>query len=239
VQQGKDIIGAMPLELLLLSRDPEVIRVFRPTLEKLSITVEVCRGARSGSEILSSERFDAIIVDCDDLQDGLQVLEAIRTGSSNKNAVAFAIVNGTTTQKAFQMGANFVLQKPVSQVSAMRCLSTAMNSMTSERRRYFRHPVELPAVISFSQSADLKATMTNLSDGGMAIYFRGNFPKGGITRISFQLNGMAGTLECKGQIAWMDGAGRAGIRFTEMPKFQRQQLQEWLAQKAVGEESRG
>ncbi|PYV86423.1 MAG: hypothetical protein DMG90_21230 [Acidobacteria bacterium] len=215
----------MPLELLLLSRDPEVIRVFRPTLEKLSITVEVCRGARSGSEILSSERFDAIIVDCDDLQDGLQVLEAIRTGSSNKNAVAFAIVNGTTTQKAFQMGAS--------------CLSTAMNSMTSERRRYFRHPVELPPVISFSQSADLKATMTNLSDGGMAIYFRGNFPKGGITKISFQLNGVAGTLECKGQIAWMDGAGRAGIRFTEMPKSQRQQLQEWLAQKAVGEESRG
>ena len=49
----------MPLESLLLSRDPEVIRVFRPTLEKLSIAVEVGQGARSGSEILSSERFDA------------------------------------------------------------------------------------------------------------------------------------------------------------------------------------
>jgi hypothetical protein len=30
---------AMPLEWLLLSRDPEVIRVLRPALEKLSIDV--------------------------------------------------------------------------------------------------------------------------------------------------------------------------------------------------------
>jgi len=228
----------MPLESLLLSRDPEVIRVFRPTLEKLSITVEVCRGARSGSDILASERFDAVIVDCDDLQDGLQVLEAMRKGSSNKNSVAFAILNGTTTQKAFQMGANFVLQKPVSQISVMRCLNTAMNFMANERRRYFRQPVELPATLTFAQGAELKATMTNLSDGGMAICFRGSFPKGGISKISFQLEGQAGTLECKGQIAWMDGAGRAGIRFTEMPKAQRELLQEWLGQRAAAEESR-
>src|ERR1700758_5014061 len=102
----------MALESLLLSRDPEVIRVLRPTLEKLAIEVEVCRGARSGGEILSAEKFDAIIVDCDDLQGGLEVLEALRKGTSNKNSVTFAILNGsTTTQKAFQMGANFVLQK--------------------------------------------------------------------------------------------------------------------------------
>jgi CheY-like chemotaxis protein len=212
----------MPLESLLLSRDADVIRVFRHTLEKLSISVEVCRGAQSGSEILSSERFDAVIVDCDDLQDGLAVLETMRKSSSNKKAVAFAILNGTSTQRVFHLGANFVLQKPVLQVNAMRCLTAAINFMATERQRYFRHPVELPATLSFSKGNDLKATMTNLSDGGLAIYFRGSFPKGGISKISFQLPGSAGAIECKGQIAWMDGAGRAGLSFTEMPKPQRQ-----------------
>ena len=38
----------MPLESLLLSRDPEIIRVLQPALEKLSIDVEVCRGVGSG-----------------------------------------------------------------------------------------------------------------------------------------------------------------------------------------------
>jgi len=142
----------MPLESFLLSRDAEVIRVFRHTLEKLSISVEVCRGAQSGSETLSSERFDAVIVDCDDLQDGLAVLETMRTSSSAKKTVAFAILNGTSTQKAFHLGANFVLQKPVSQVYAMRCLTAAINFMATERRRYFRPPVERPATLSFSRA---------------------------------------------------------------------------------------
>src|SRR5207249_6126150 len=52
----------MPLESLLVSRDPQVIRVLRPALEKLAIEVEICRGADSGSEILSCEKFDAVIV---------------------------------------------------------------------------------------------------------------------------------------------------------------------------------
>src|ERR1700690_375437 len=114
----------MPLESLLLSRDPEVIRVLQPALEKLSIDVEVCPGASSGQEILRTEKFDATIVDCDDLKGALGGLESLRKSASNKNSVAFALLNGTTTtQQAFQMGANFVLQKPVSALNAKRCLS--------------------------------------------------------------------------------------------------------------------
>ena len=127
----------MPLESLLLSRDPEVIRVLQPALEKLAIEVEVCRGVSSGEEILRTEKFDAIIIDCDDLKGALSVFEGLRRSVSNKNSVTFAILNGsTTTQRAFQMGANFVLQKPISAQNAVRCFRAAVNFMTSERRRY-------------------------------------------------------------------------------------------------------
>src|ERR1700737_2245903 len=120
----------MPLESLLLSRDTEVIRVLQPALEKLSIEVEVCRGISSGEEILRTEKFDAIIVDCDDLDGGLRVLEGLRKAASNKNSVTFAILNGsTTTQQAFQMGANFVLKKPISTPTPTRCFSVALNFM--------------------------------------------------------------------------------------------------------------
>jgi len=128
---------SMPLESLLLSRDPEVIRVLQPALEKLAIGVEVCRGVSSGEEILRTEKFDAIIIDCDDLTGALSVFQGLRKSVSNKNSVTFAILNGsTTTQQAFQMGANFVLQKPISAQNAMRCFRAAVNFMTSERRRY-------------------------------------------------------------------------------------------------------
>lgn len=221
----------MHLESLLLSRDPQVIRVLGPTLEKLSINVEVCRGARSGSEILSSEKFDAVIVDCDDLQGGLEVLAGLRKGRSNKNSVAFAILNGnTTTQEAFQLGANFVLQKPISPLNAMRCFSAAVGFMARERRRYFRHPVEIPITLVFGQSEEVGAIATNISEGGMAIRFRGKLPRGGVSKAVFTLPETSSSMEPKGEIAWEDGAGRAGLRFTDMPKSSQEQLERWLAE---------
>jgi ActR/RegA family two-component response regulator len=219
----------MPLESLLLSRDPEVIRILQPALERLSIAVEVCHGVGSGQEILRTEKFDAVLVDCDDLKGALSVLEGLRRSASNKNSVTFAILNGgTTTQQAFQMGANFVLQKPVSALNAKRCLCAAINFMIREQRRYFRHPVEIPATIAFGQG-QLKVTATNISEAGMAISFKGQLPKGNASTVTFQLPETATPLEPKVQIAWMDESGRAGLRFTDMPNEARKQLDQWLA----------
>jgi len=135
----------MQLESLLLSRDPEVIRLLQPALEKLSIDVEICRGVSSGQEILRTEKFDAVIVDCDDLKGGLDVLASLRKSASNKNSVTFAILNGsTTTQQAFQMGANFVLQKPISALNARRCLNAGVNFTIRERRGISGTPWKYP-----------------------------------------------------------------------------------------------
>lgn len=167
----------MSLGSLLVSRDKEMIRVLRPALENLSIEVEVSRGARSGTEILSSEKFDAVIIDCDDLYGGLDVLQSLRRSPSNKNSVSFAILNGkTTTHQAFELGAQFVMQKPISQLGATRCVGAALGFMERERRRYFRYPVEMPVVVAFGRQ-ELKLTAMNLSDGGLALRLRGKLPK--------------------------------------------------------------
>ena len=111
----------------------------------MSIDVEICHEARAGSDMLISDKFDAVIVDCDDLNGGLALLQGLRNTPSNKNSVAFAVLNGkrTTTQEAFGMGANFVLQKPISSLNASRCFHAALNFMLKERRRYFRQPVKM------------------------------------------------------------------------------------------------
>jgi DNA-binding response OmpR family regulator len=102
-----------------------VLRVIRPTLEKLSIEVEVCQEAKKATEILISEKFDAVIVDCDDLQGGLEVLQGLRATPSNKNSVTFALLNGkkTTTQEAFGMGVNFRSAKAHQHAECLALLS--------------------------------------------------------------------------------------------------------------------
>jgi CheY-like chemotaxis protein len=228
----------MNLESLLLCRDAEVVRVLCPTLDKLSIEVEVSPAARSGAELLSSTKFDAVIIDCDDLQGGSDVLRSLRRSPGNKTAVSFAILNGkTTTQQAFEMGANFVIQKPVTTAGTLRCFNTAMSFMVREKRRYFRCPVEMPVKLVFSTSEELKAIATNLSEGGMAIHFEGTLPKKSISKVQFSLPRTNVALEPKGEIAWTNKLGRAGIKFMDLPEGSRTQLEKWIMKSLEGDPS--
>jgi CheY-like chemotaxis protein len=225
----------MALESLLLSRDPQVIRVLQPTLEKLAIDVEICQGAGSGTEIIFSEKFDAVIVDCDDLQGGVQVLQELRKSPSNRSSIAFAILNGvTTTHKAFELGATFVLQKPVTPLNAMRCLSAGLGLMIRERRRYFRCPAELPVVLTLDHNRELRATTTNISETGMAIRIGASFlSQGASGRVLISLPEHHGTVEAKIECVWINPDGLAGMRFLEMSKSARYDLDNWLEEEIV------
>jgi len=219
----------MTLDSLLVSRDTDVVRVLRTTLEKLSIAVEVSPGAKPGGEMLSRAKFDAVIVDCDDLLGCTDVLRGLRKTSSNKSSVSFAILNGkTTTQQAFELGANFVLQKPLTSSTTLRCFNAALSFMVRERRRYFRCPVELPVVMTMPNGEERQAMATNLSEGGMAVRITNVSLNTHLSKVHFTLPGTKSVMEPKGEIVWVDGRGRAGIRFLEVPDSAREQLERWI-----------
>jgi len=219
----------MTLDSLILSKDPELVRVIRPTLEQLSIDVEICHEARAGADILITDKFDAVIVDCDDLSGGLAVLQGLRSTPSNKNSVAFAILNGkrTTTQDAFGMGANFVLQKPISMLNAARCFHAALNFMIKERRRYFRQPVKMLVKVVY-EGKTLNATSTNISEGGLAVQLREAPPKGAAPHLKFTLPNTNIHVDVEAEVAWVDVKGLAGFRFHDLSKSSKQQLEQWL-----------
>jgi DNA-binding NarL/FixJ family response regulator len=220
---------AMNLESLLISQDAALLGVLRPTLEKISVDIHVCPDAHTRSDLLRKRKFDAVIIDCDDLQNGVDLLKSLRQTQSNAKSVAFAVVNGkTTTQEAFQFGANFVLQKPLTPLHAARCFNAALNFMVRERCRYFRHPVEIPLRVILPHNQELTATSTNLSEGGMAIRILGKLPKDMQAQFRFTLPGVNTSLDLKGQVAWADGTGHAGIRFVEVPQSSQYQLEKWL-----------
>jgi CheY-like chemotaxis protein len=221
----------MTLESLILCHDLEVVRVLRPALEKLSIEVEICQEAKAATEILIAEKFDAIIVDCDDLKGGLEVLQGIRATPSNRNSVAFAILNGkkTTTQEAFGMGVNFVLQKPVSALNASRCLHAALGFMEREKRRYYRHPVRM-LVKAVLGDKEIKATSTNISEGGISLMLHQALPKSAAPHVQFTLPGTTQNMEVETVVAWADIKGHVGLRFMNVPESSQKFLDNWLNQ---------
>lgn len=212
-----------------MSQDAEVVRVLRPTLEKLAIEVEICQEAKKASEILIAEKFDAVIVDCDDLQGGREVLECLRATPSNKNSVTFAVLSGkkTTMQEAFGMGVNFVLQKPISSLNASRCFHAALSFMERERRRYFRQPVKM-LVLVVLEDKEIKATSTNISEGGMALMLRQALPKAATPRLQFTLPETEVALEVEAEVAWANLKGHVGLRFRNVPQSSQELLEKWL-----------
>jgi len=219
----------MNLDSLLISGDADLLGVLRPALENVSVHVQVCAESRPGNDLLAKRKYDAVIIDCDDLEDGVGLLQGLRQTQSNAKTVAFAVVNGkTTTQEAFHSGANFVLQKPLIPLHATRCLNAALNFMLREQRRYYRHPVDIPLRIALAPGQELAATTTNLSEGGMAVRVIGKLPQGAHVQLRFTLSGVNTSLELKGQIAWADGTGHAGIRFLDVPQSSQYQIEKWL-----------
>jgi CheY-like chemotaxis protein len=219
----------MNLDSLLISHDAALLGVLRPTLEKISVNVEVCPEPKPGNDVLAKRKFDAVIIDCDDLKGGTDILRELRKTQSNSKSVAFAVLNGkTTTQEAFQMGANFVLQKPLTPLHATRCFHAALNFMIRERRRYFRQPVETAVHVTTPGHPERIATATNVSEGGIAIRIPVELAKETPVELRFTLPDSGPSLELKGQVAWADASGHAGIRFVEVPQTQQYQLDKWL-----------
>ncbi len=218
----------MTLECLLLSRDHHVVGVLRPTLEKLSIEIEICQEAKNATDILIAEKFDAVIVDCDDLPGGLEVLQGVRATPSNRNTVTFAVLNGkkTTTQEAFGMGVNFVLQKPLTPLNASRCFHAALGFMEREKRRYYRQPVKM-LVKAVLDDKEIKATSLNISEGGISLLLHQALPKSASPRLQFSLPG-GPEMNVETVVAWADIKGHVGLRFLNVPASTQQLLEKWL-----------
>ena len=227
----------MELHCLLLTHDDQVIRVVQRVLEELEIRVEICTVADKAAEQLEQRKYDAVLIDCDDVHNAITVLCSVRLTPSNKSSTVFAIVNGITTPtSAIELGANLALEKPINENTARHAFKTAHALMLQERRRYYRHPVDMAVTIRFEDKdkgthREVLATGVNLSEGGMAVKVKTTLPREFRTaQLRFVMPGSHDWLEILGSIAWADELGNAGIRFENMPFTLRDRLDKFLRQ---------
>ena len=224
----------MALQALLLSNDPEVHRTIRRVLDAANIDLDLSNNSEQARQILQRRKYDALLVDCDDMPHGPQVLRDLRLGKSNKSCIAFALVNGKTNiQQAFEMGANFVLDKPIALDRATRSVRAAQGLIMRERRRYHRHLVKATGAILVDQGAELPLNITNISQGGISIECSRRLDEGGAARIKLQLPGTKRSLDIKGEVAWSTPEGRAGIRFQVLSAEAKKELDIWLEKRAL------
>ena len=221
---------ALMLKALLLTRDQEVLRVIRRVLETVAIDLETSTSTEAARQTLARRKFDAVLVDCDDVQSGCDVIRELRKGRSNAKAIVFAITNKVTTIKdAFELGANFVLEKPISPDRAARSLRAAHGLIMRERRRYHRHPVKATAHLSYGSQTDVPMPLNNISEGGIGLAASRTPEMKGAVLLRIDLPGCRRPLEARGEFVWTSEAGRVGVRFTTVSNTVKSELDAWLS----------
>ena len=104
----------MKYNALLFCPDEKTARVVTQVLNDLEFRVEPCNEPFAAVKRLMAEHFDAIVVDCDSEQNAALLFKSAHNSGSNQSSLAVAVVEGQAgVAKAFRIGANLVLTKPI------------------------------------------------------------------------------------------------------------------------------
>jgi CheY-like chemotaxis protein len=219
----------MNLKSLLLCSDDKIVRVLRRTLGDLDISVELCASSEIALRKLTRERFEAIIVDCAG-PGAAAVLRSARAAPCNRRAVAMAILDPDIgLRSAFELGAHFILYKPVSVERAKSSFRAARALMKKERRRNSRVAVHIPVEMSNQESgARFKVNTTDLGEGGLAVSLPRRSKPHGRWELSFTLPGSDKALKVKAEFAWEGAGTQVGLRFQDQSPDVARQLREWI-----------
>ena len=116
----------MAFQALLFCPDEKIAATVTQVLGELEFTVVPCAEPFAAVKRLMADRFDAVVVDLDNEQNAALLFKSARGSSSNQNALAVAVVEGQAgVAKAFRLGANLVLTKPVNIEQAKGTLRVA------------------------------------------------------------------------------------------------------------------
>ncbi|MGA7687563.1 MAG: hypothetical protein WCC32_08920 [Terriglobales bacterium] len=150
----------MPLALLL-SPDDQAVSAITAVLEEMSVTCERPLDGASAAQKLNSNRFDLVLVDCENLPAAKLIFDVCRNRKDGSHPVPVAVVDGRAgLPTAFRLGAELILTKPVAKDQARVTIRTAISRVKKEES------VQAAVVSAQESAAHAVATQENLIADG-------------------------------------------------------------------------
>ena len=116
----------MGYQALLFCPDEKTARSVTQVLSDLDFEVAACAEPFSAVKKMMGTHFDAVVVDCENEQDATLIFKSARNAPNSQSALAVGVVEGQIgVAKAFRIGANLVLTKPINVEQAKSTLRVA------------------------------------------------------------------------------------------------------------------
>jgi response regulator RpfG family c-di-GMP phosphodiesterase len=214
-------------EFVLVSGDYATLTTLSGGVKKYGAKFIVVPTAEAARDCLNRRKVDGVFVDME-LPGAVAIIEGIRKGASNSKVVIFACVKSSREYTGtLSAGANFLLRKPLNEDTIALHITIAKELLERERRRYFRHPLNLPVILT-EAGTEQHARMTNLSEGGMAVRLIRPLRPSAVVDFEFALS-QGTSISGKGQVSWVSTEGVAGIILQLFRGAGKAQLEAWLA----------
>src|SRR5579864_9225562 len=147
----------MSYKSLLFCPDERTARVVTQVLSELEFAVEPAKDPFTAVKKLTDERFDALVVDCQNEQDASLLFKTARDSSQNHSSLSVAVVEGQAgVAKAFRIGANLVLTKPINIEQSKGTLRVARGLLRKNEAK----PASQPTSKAVDQASTLIRTPT-------------------------------------------------------------------------------
>src|SRR5258708_21892383 len=125
----------MDLKFIYLITDDKTVRFLRGVLSDLKLGIELCCAVNNAIRRITRQRFEAIIVDGENIEKAGNVLRGAKASPVNSRALGIVLVESSVGLKGgFEIGAHFVLHKPLAVERAKASFRAVRDLMKRERR---------------------------------------------------------------------------------------------------------
>ena len=139
----------MGYQALLFCPDEKLARVVSQVFAELDFSTEHVQEPFGAVKRLMAQRYDALVVDCENETNAALLFKSARNSSFNQSSLAIALVEGQAgVAKAYRIGANLVLTKPINVEQAKGTLRVARGLLrkTADAAAANVNPPAAPAV---------------------------------------------------------------------------------------------
>jgi len=217
--------------VLIVDDDPPTCELICDVLN--AAEVEACSLTDSAAAALRlrQQKFDAVFLDSRmPSPDGLELTRQMRSSGLNKKSLVVMITGDREPQfmtRAFEVGVNFVLFKPVDRQALLRLLRVTQGPIDRERRRFVRVNLQRKVSLKYGQE-HVQGTTIDMSASGMLVKAARRIPMGSVLQIVLELDREKPPLHGSARVVRLIGEDTMGLEFETASPADHERLQEFL-----------
>jgi DNA-binding response OmpR family regulator len=217
------------MKALVVSGNRQTIDIFAYLFREVGIEAANCDSKSRAIDRVTSEKFDALVLDFDNLSGCSEIVENVRGIRPNREIPLFAIASESQAKAtALALSSNFVIERPLVPQQIKSLLRTVYGRMLRSSQAYFRLNIELSVSMARASGPLLNGRTLNVSQNGMALTSPVSLKTGEMLHLVFAIPHTDVVVSAEGTVIWDDGHGKSGIRFKSSSASAEARYFEWL-----------